>query len=200
MLKRLKLLCAPLALALLLTTLVEGRPAFSASIQPLQDETGRTICTTWSINQQDGLWATAAHCVLSADEGPAVKQVVEPRLLHGKPVVVVFYNAAQDLAVVRSPDSAPTMRMGDAPKIGDKISVFGFFWGGPTPTLFQGTVANLSLRNYMIYDMRGGPGHSGSPVTNALGEVVSVLQIGVAGMTGGATYESLTELLPYWGS
>ncbi len=101
---------------------------------------------------------------------------------------------------MRSPDSAPALRLGNTPVVGDRIQVFGFFWGGPTPTLFQGSIANLNLRGYMIYDMRGGPGHSGSPVTNNVGEVVSVLQIGVAGMTGGATYDSLTELLPYWGS
>ncbi len=194
MLNRLRLLCAPLALALMLTALVEGRPAFSPSIQPLQDETGRTICTVWSINQSDGLWATAAHCVLSDTTPPAL----EPRMLHGKPVTVVFKNPENDLAVVKSPDRAPALKMGEAPRLGDKIAVFGFFWGGPSPTLFQGTIANLSLRGYMIYDMRGGPGHSGSPVTNVVGDVISVLQIGVAGMTGGATYESLTELLPYW--
>ncbi len=198
--KHLRMLCAPLALLLLLIQPLAAKTSFSPSIQPLQEAGGRTICTAWSINQQKGLWATAAHCVLAEDQMPGGPALVEVRFLHGQPAPAVFVNAETDLAVVQSPDRATTLLKGPAPIVGDKVSVFGFFWGGPTPTYLEGYIANLSLRGYMIFDMRAGPGHSGSPILNRKGEVVSVLQIGIGGLTGGATYEALTELLPYWGS
>jgi hypothetical protein len=177
----------------------------TASIQPLQianTEGGddRTICTAFSINEQAKYWATAAHCVLQDDdEGHThVRQVRMGNL----PVTVMHVNALLDIAVMRAGVSAPAIKLGARPVIGDPIRVYGYMWGAFTPTLFNGTIAALNIEadgaHYTLFDMRVAGGHSGSPILDASGAVVSVMQIGAGGFSGGALYGYLDELLPYW--
>jgi V8-like Glu-specific endopeptidase len=68
--------------------------------------------------------------------------------------------------------------------------------------VFFGRIAGLNIDSgdglYMIMDMRVGGGHSGSPILNDVGEVVSVMQVSALGFSGGALYGYLDTLLPFW--
>jgi hypothetical protein len=173
------------------------------SIQPLQmlrANAEATICTTWSINEVERFWATAAHCILTQDdEGHVVTRQVR---IGGKPTVVMFYNQALDVAVIRAEVSAPALRLGVRPAVGDAVRVYGYMWGSYAPTVFFGRIAGLNIDSgdgrYMIMDMRVGGGHSGSPILDADGNVVSVMQVSALGFSGGALYGYLDELLPFW--
>jgi len=172
------------------------------SIQPLQlvSEDYRTICTAWSINQEAYLWATAAHCVVAPTEDPTEPLGFNSLAIHNKPVRIILADPDGDLAVVQSDtETAPTLHKGTYPELGEAISVYGYMWGGPNPTLFEGKYANYLLRGYAIFDCRVGPGHSGSPVLDASGRVISVVQIATLGFSGGAPYNMLEELDQYWG-
>jgi S1-C subfamily serine protease len=168
------------------------------SIQPLQDGSGDTICTTFSINQQEGYWATAAHCLIDDSDIPA-PLTVHPVKIHGKDAILVFIDPALDIAVVQSSEHAPTIPKGYQPVVDDKIMVYGYMFGGPSPTLFHGVIANLDLQDIMVLDMRIGPGHSGSPILDSAYHVVSIGRVVAFGFSGGALYSSLDDLMPYWG-
>jgi S1-C subfamily serine protease len=171
----------------------------TASIQPLQvsvDGVDATMCTVFSINEQAKYWATAAHCVLQMDDEGATHK--RPVLIGGKPTVVMMSNQVLDVAVLRAEVSAPAIPFGNRPALGDPVRVYGYMWGVHSPTLFFGRIANLNADHFMILDMRVGGGHSGSPILDAAGHVVSVMQVSSMGFSGGALYGYLDELLPYW--
>jgi hypothetical protein len=171
-----------------------------ASIQPLQvahvGEAEDTICTTFSINEHAKYWGTAAHCVLQMDDEGATHK--RPVLIGGKPTVVMMVNAELDVAVLRAEVSAPAIPFGGRPSLGDPVRVYGYMWGVQSPTLFFGRIANLNAEHFMILDMRVGGGHSGSPILDAAGHVVSVMQVSSMGFSGGSLYGYLDEMLPFW--
>lgn len=177
------------------------------SIQPLQMmNKGQlaTICTAFSINEQQKFWGTAAHCVLMEQEEEEQSQPAKTRdtFIGGKPTVLLFVDPMLDIAVLRAEVDAPTIPFGKRPAVGDVVRVYGYMWGAFSPTIFKGEIANLNVtaRNssYMILDMRVGGGHSGSPILDINGQVISVMQVGAGGFSGGALYGYLDELLPYW--
>ena len=174
------------------------------SIQPLQmkSEKGeyRTICTTFSINEQRKMWGTAAHCV--ARESEMGQGEVRDVFIGDKPTTLMFADIPLDIAVLRAEVSAPAIPFGARPQVGDAVRVYGYMWGAYAPTIFFGRIANLNATadrsHYMIMDMRVGGGHSGSPIVDANGHVVSVMQVSSMGFSGGALYGYLDEMLPYW--
>lgn len=179
-----------------------------ASIQPLQmlrEGVPATICTTFSINEQAKMWGTAAHCVLeeqSEELGQGGPVGTRATLIGGKPTVVVFVNQLMDVAVLKAEVSAPAIPIGKRPAVGDVVRVYGYMWGAHSPTIFKGEIANLNAGArgdaYMIFDMRVGGGHSGSPILDVSGQVVSVMQISSMGFSGGALYGYLDAMQPYW--
>ncbi len=174
------------------------------SIQPLQakSDTGalRTICTTFSINEKAKMWGTAAHCV--AQESEEGQGEVRDVFIGDKPTTLMFADIALDVAVLRAEVSAPAIPLGARPVVGDAVRVYGYMWGAYSPTIFFGRIANLNApggrQHYMIMDMRVGGGHSGSPILDVSGHVVSVMQVSSMGFSGGALYGYLDEMLPYW--
>ncbi len=180
----------------------------TASIQPLQvaDAKGveRTICTTFSINEKLMYWGTAAHCVLEKEGEGALEGAVHVRAVRigGHSTKVVLVNQLLDIAVLQAEVSAPAIPYGKRPALGDEVRVYGYMWGAFSPTLFKGPIANLNIeadaQHFMLFDMRVGGGHSGSPILDASGAVVSVMQISAGGFSGGSLYGYLDEMLPYW--
>jgi S1-C subfamily serine protease len=173
----------------------------TASIQPLQtaDPKGglpHTICTVFSINEQDHLWATAAHCVTEDDDEGKI--AMSQTLLGGFPTQVVYFDAKLDIAVIHAAISAPAIPRGTPPSRGDSVRVYGYMWGVYDAFSFSGTIATLNARHYMIFDMRVGGGHSGSPILNDAGAVVSIMQVSEMGFSGGAVYGYLDDLMPFW--
>lgn len=173
-------------------------------LQTMRDGQLATICTTFSINEQQKHWGTAAHCVLKEQEeeeqGQAPK--VDVTYIGGEPTSVLFVDPMLDIAVLKAKVSAPTIPFGKRPAVGDIVRVYGYMWGAFSPTIFKGEIANLNVlargNAYMIMDMRVGGGHSGSPILDINGQVISVMQITAGGFSGGALYGYLDELLPYW--
>lgn len=206
------LLSSILALSLLLPYGVGASdldPVFKA-VKPLQipqvlmDENGqptdvtilRNICTTTSINQKAKLWLTAAHCILWAKDGQ--KFYIDKQL-----AFVWDVTKDLDLAIMMVPGlNVKGLRLGTEPNIGDAALVVGHPLGIPEPQLFQGHIASmgtmvpeLSKVPYMMFDMYGCQGNSGSAILDSNLDIISVVQIGTSqpcsGWMGGIQWSSL---------
>ena len=166
----------------------------------------RNICTTSSINAITRLWLTAAHCVLRTDvdeDGTRTTYHETGLSIDGHIVYVVKVDELIDLAVLFTPDYArPALRLGKAPFWEDPIRVVGHPFGYSGVTIVAGTVSNPDAPfhqpgyapSYMFVTALVAPGNSGSPVVNARGAIVSVLQIGWGrsySPGGGVTYARL---------
>lgn len=179
--------------------------SYTDSIVPLQMPTSdgtKTICTAFSINESQRLYGTAAHCVIegiSLNATGGLTLTLREVDICGKPAPVMFVNPFEDIAVVKGECAAPQLEQGSTPQVGDAVSVYGYMWGIESPTLFKGVVSNLNAEGYMLFDMRVGPGHSGSPIVDSEHQVVSVMQISSGGFSGGANSEAMRLLTPYWG-
>lgn len=193
-------------LTLLITLSTYALSASSSPVQPFKATAdGRVFCTTFSINEVKGYWATANHCIKD-DKGAVSLPYIGDS---GEPTKLVAEFPDVDMAVISSSFHAPALPMASqAPKSsglgvkGDEVQVYGFGWGFDPPTAFWGRVANtvqIEGRKFYIFDMRVWPGHSGSPVLNIAGQVISVTQISADGAAGGATYEDMSKRLSkYW--
>lgn len=163
-----------LLLALTLLMPVAARDArLEQSVQPLQFE-GQTFCTAFSINEHEGLWATAKHCAVF---------VLEKHLtvtIGGVWAQPVYLAAMDDVAIYQSARHAPALRLASrAPAVGDTIRVEGYPYGlfrliearGYVAARMEPTDNGISD----VLDVTVAGGNSGSPVLNASGDVVGVL-------------------------
>jgi S1-C subfamily serine protease len=187
-----------ITLILLVSPLYAKPPKELRSVQPLWNRT-QNMCTTWSINQAKGLWATAAHCV--DPEYDFYRDIA------GQPVTVVKVDPKLDLALLHADNvSAPALRLGKVPEMGDEITVIGFPMGWAIPVATWGHVSWPLLQkgwapewgfDNMILDIRVLPGHSGSPVIDGHGKVISVVQgvvmVGSGGITLGIPYQTMKD-------
>lgn len=135
-------------------------------------EHGYVICTAWSLNEQRGYWGTAAHCMGD-----------EPLTINGEPVTPIYVNHRLDIAVLRGPREEAIPLGRQSPKGGETITLLGFPNGWNVFVVERGIVhyahAWLSPRHpRMIMKLEARHGHSGSPILNDRGEVVSILQGG----------------------
>lgn len=149
----------------------------------------RNICTASSINTITHLWITAAHCVLRTDiaEDGTQTTTYEPGLMiDGHLVYVVKIDEVVDLAILFTPNyTLPALRLGKAPTWEDPIRVVGYPFGYRGVTMVAGTVSNPDAPidqagfapSYLFITAQIAPGNSGSPIINARGELISVLQI-----------------------
>ena len=145
------------------------------SIQPLQLEgTRRTFCTSFSIDEKAGLWATAGHCIA------VMKEREELFTVGGYEATEVFVDYESDIAVVISKAHAKAFELAAvAPKVGDSVVVMGFPYGLPSLVTTTGKIAaqNIPLGRWgpvYILDVTVAGGNSGSPVLKG-GKVVGVL-------------------------
>ena len=185
-----------------------GHPLLE-SVRPLsmvvvKEDTGEAfmgnICTVSSINEKRQLWLTAAHCI----EGD------EPKYILGEPIEIIMRDVQNDIAVVKTPlAKLPALKLAQrGPKVEDRVKVSGYPLGYAYPFITTGWVANpfvvLDPRfaPFMIIQVTGAPGNSGSPIVNADNEIISVLQIGwgrlFSPMMGGATFQKLVQYASYW--
>ena len=149
------------------------------SVQALQSQ-GDTFCTAFSINEQEGYWATAAHCATYALEEQLNVTIM------GKPAHIVYVGfPSADVAVFQSEATAPAVRLADQTvEVGDELYIVGYPWG-ITRTKTQGYMAALRIPivhpttgYYMtsdLLDITTAGGNSGSPVFNSKGDVIGVL-------------------------
>jgi len=162
------------------------------------------VCTAWSINRAKALWITAAHCLTYVEEVDGVETVIErPVLLHQKPTVLKAFNRATDLAMLQASVGRPGLRLGHMPQVGDQAIVYGYPLGRPHPVALFLHVANLfypyeGWPQAILFSGHGWPGHSGAPIFDRAGHVISVDQASIVvgwrgdvGGTLGASWASL---------
>jgi V8-like Glu-specific endopeptidase len=175
-------------------------------ILQLTDASGSGFCTTFSVNDQQRMFVTAAHCVDEAD--PDLPQPY----LFGHKIVVKKFDRQVDLAVFQAVLGQQQLKVAQTMLLpSDRTSVYGFVRDHQFPTTYRGTFSNHALyfnreRQQLIlialFDMEIDSGQSGSPVMNAEGEVVSVAQLWffTEKMGGGPPqvvfYEFVKEFLP----
>ncbi len=175
------------------------------SVQPLQNAEGQNFCSSFSINEKQHYFATAAHCVIEAgtEDGPPKAHIL------GRPVEVIMIDKEADVAVVRAAFGAPAVALADTwAQAHDPIEIHGYPYGMPSMIEFRGELAYADLMvvehdeiiHWMIFDCTAAPGNSGSPVFNKEHKVISILQVGwqAGRITGGVIQKELIRVLePY---
>jgi S1-C subfamily serine protease len=158
------------------------------------------VCTAASINEKQHYWLTAQHCI--ADEGP--------HYIAGQPVGYVMKDATNDLAIVSTPVlSVPALKLAKAaPVVRDPIVVIGHPLGQIFPVVVSGPIAAEQVQmgdagRFMLLQIPGAPGNSGSPVLNINNEIVSVVQRGPSPSNWGSvmascTFDKLQALAIWW--
>jgi S1-C subfamily serine protease len=165
-------------LSLTLSGCILTRPYPVHSVQPLRG-TVETFCTAFSINQTEGYWVTAKHCI---EAGVVIQFLTgQTPTLAGHPYTVIHVDPIYDVAVIQSGVTAPALPLARrAPAVGDRITVEGFPLGVQTPVITRGYVAARNVPVDRLFpsdmlDVTTTGGNSGSPVMNEWGEVIGVL-------------------------
>ena len=151
------------------STWVMDRPVHPTSVQPLTRPSGETFCTSFSINEATGLWATARHCVSSSEFA-----------LAGGYGEVVYRDIYWDMAVVQTAYRAPAIPLaGSSLQMGQAVVMYGYPKGSPVLIRTQGHVAGLLVpipgaAYSTMFDLTGAGGNSGSPIVRN-GSLVAVM-------------------------
>ncbi len=142
----------------------------------------RTYCTAFSINQQAGYWATAAHCAFYAQK--MWEEEGETSTIDGEPATIVYVDVFWDVAVFQGAH-APALKLSKrAPVVGQVIHITGYPYGIARVTTWGAVGARgVSLEHPLfhrpilsdILDITTAGGNSGSPVMAADGSVVGIL-------------------------
>lgn len=203
---------ARLFAALLLVTFLGGcsvtvRPDLAPSVptysvQPLQMN-GSNFCTAFSVNEAQGYWMTAAHCV---DAASMMQTMLGGQMsLAGYPATVVYRDDYWDMAVVQSYFKAPALRLAPAAvRPGARITIIGFPYGVSQHVTVEGYLAarNLPIEDKHpsdVLDATVAGGNSGSPVLSG-GYVVGVLwgRFIDSEHALGVPYEALKNVEYFW--
>jgi S1-C subfamily serine protease len=198
------LLSAVLALSLSVPSFAFDVSRVVKSVLPITYD-GRNICTASLINSVKGYWLTANHCVPPPDLLDAGLEIQ----IGGQKASPVMRDYPNDLAILQVNGlKGRALRLAlRAPRVGQKIYVYGHPNGYSDPQLFQGYISStkttLDDQSYMMFDMTVCGGNSGSAALNEYGEVVSVVQINHAkpcdGFSGGSVWTDLTKFQSYFG-
>lgn len=136
----------------------------------------QNTCTAFSINRDQGLYMTAAHCVpasYSADE------VDEPRI-DGQPFTIVFLSTELDLAIVQAAVKRPALEPRATPLlVGSEVVSYGYGYGSPAPILRTGVISGFMAdastgAEWQMLDNALVGGMSGGPIVDREGKVVGV--------------------------
>lgn len=166
------------------------------SVQPITFN-GTPVCTAWSLNSTEGLWATAAHCI--------DKERI--RDLNGEPMKIVLVDTEWDVAVVQSTRGVEALRLSPTPPdVGEDVFHIHYARTSRLPAMARGYVAAVVFEipgrpHVLAFDVESGGGASGAPISTQNG-VVSILQNSTAPhgplMVAGLPWEPLVNLLsPY---
>ena len=92
---------------------------------------------------------------------------------------VIAFDDINDLVVLKITESAPPFQLGDSRKVRKGHIVSLVFYSDEDENQMEGTVdiiRNSGKHQWIEFNIPSGQGYSGSPVVNAKGEVVSVIQ------------------------
>lgn len=195
------------ACAFLLSTflpLQAARPTFLGSvvgvqmIDPSKPNPRPTMCTAGRVGQD--LYLTAYHCV---------DDKAHDYLINHHTADLLAKDEKNDLALLKAVGhTGPSIPLAEkGVSWGDEVQTAGRPLGGPLH-FFRGHVARPSFtyegQEYVIFDMPVAGGQSGSPIVNGEGKLVSVMQIGIAGLepyadiSGGVSFKALKAFLRGW--
>jgi len=165
---------------------------------------GSGNCTVFSINEQDGYWIGAKHCLFEGMD----------HLINGQPASVMYRDPSDDIAVLKGPQ-APALRLAGPPERGSPLAVIGYPGGLPLVGVQAGVLSGLSVVYTLDEDRRpyvaitstsGVSGMSGSPIVTPKGEVVSVLLFTICRneqpicyVANGVSYQSVRRLMRMFG-
>lgn len=176
--------------------------AASAPVQYMDGTNLRTVCTSWSINEQNRLFATAAHCY---------DEKAQP-FIDGQLAWLTFLNEHKDVAVFQV---LGTNRKALKPRTSEveramAIAAYGFAFGFPAQ-FREGVIAHPSLeanfhnlpkyngRTWVAASFAYIGGMSGGPVVDEDGRVVSMVQLGGDGTGFGIPVAELRSLIgQFW--
>ena len=201
-------------LAILSTPLYANLPKYQNSVQALTSGDD-AICTTWSVNKLKGLWVTAGHCVMEmgiVEDTGDTYLVTWPLAIEGKEATierVSQFGTGWDIALLKADVHEPALKLGKYPKVGDEVTVFGLpggmrdyfpswmrvsnpfhMWGKDEGSPW---IANMIFAGEMF------PGHSGAPILDKKGRVISIAQGGFTqrftGLNLGIPWSVLADFL-----
>ena len=137
----------------------------------------QNTCTAFSINSDQGLYMTAAHCVPGsyASEGEPAD---EPRI-DGQPLTVLYLSQELDLAIVQAKTKRPALAPRLTPLlVGNELGAYGYGYGGKAP-LFRTATVSVFLpdelgNEWMMFDSALIGGMSGGPIVDRDGRVVGI--------------------------
>src|SRR5258708_3370783 len=186
-----------LLLALLIWALpvTAAAPTMLPAVAPLSLMGRGIVCTAFSVNEKKHYWVTAKHCISSTAH----------YTIGSEPATVVDQYDVDDLAILKTGLGAPQLELArEQPVVGDSVATVGYPAGSATMVSSWGRVMTLDIKlavnngwfafpdvnHYMLFTMPVLGGHSGSPVFHA-GKVISVMQVGSEGFSGGLGWSQL---------
>ena len=160
------------------------------SVQAIQYQ-GRTFCTVFSINKDEGYFGSAGHCAFAV----IAKNLDGKVTILGSPATIEMVGLQYDVAVFKADiHNIPALNLADnsvepcsPTKVRECefISIQGFPYGLPRLVTVTGHMAARAVPimhpSYEIYmnsdvlDITIAGGNSGSPVMNEYGEVIGIL-------------------------
>ena len=187
-----------LPIALLLSAPVSAtRPAILDSIEPLQWVSMSMIqvgpfsipagdlkigvhCTTFQIGSNYHL--TDFHCIGDTDTGEVLDRGYYVGPHQAK---VVDWDWDNDMAILYTKEpNEHSLQLADSVEQFDYIETAGYSFGWKSPNWFQGHMGTIGLheprladRAISVYVVTGAGGQSGSPVVDAKGNVVGIVQL-----------------------
>lgn len=147
--------------------------ALAASTAPIAcSEHKQNTCTAFSINEHQGLYMTAFHCVGEYEEGDVAS-------FAGKPLDLLFTNEKLDIAIFRSEVKRPAIRPRTSPvEVGMEVGSYGYGYGFPAP-VFRTAVVSTFMRpstgvEWIMLDNPLVQGMSGGPIVDRQGRLVGL--------------------------
>lgn len=171
------------------------------------------ICTAFAVDETRRLWLTAAHCLWGEQQN---RYLVLAWSIDAHAALPLRIDDASDLALLVTADYAvPGLVIAStAPGLEDIVEVIGYPLGGASPVTSVGSIVALDTlmhvdcnlddrgraRGYLVVTAAILPGNSGSPILNAAGQVIGVVQIGCHyheqwAVGGGSPHGALVDFL-----
>lgn len=152
------------------------------SIQPLVYVTGVNSCTAFSVNQREGWWMTAGHCLR------------EGQSFEGSPIEVLAADEKLDLGVITGSHRPAFQLAIKQAEVGEDVTIIGFPFGSRDPLAMFGKVSSPNAKindeqSGAVQHVASGGGASGSPVLDSAGRVICVHQLGQAGFSACNAYD-----------
>ena len=164
----------------------------------------QVTCSAFSINQQGGIYLSAAHCTdpLTDVNG----NIAERPTLGGKPLKVLYKNNLLDIAILQADLKRPALyprRQSIQP--GLAVGSFGYGYGMKDAPIFRTAHVSAIVKfinpNTITIVLDNGliRGMSGGPIADDMGKVISVNRAtdGVSG-NGAALSDIITYTRNYW--